>query len=112
MELWIILLVVYGLVSFVQSCIFTVVSRSRNSGNSKLHRKVAYLSHGAWYLEKVFLIGISTEFIYNSNYWAIAIGGVVYAFSAGRGSAFAMRWWAKHVESKDSSYKVGADLKE
>ena len=106
------LLLIYGVVSFFQSSVFAIVSRSRNSGNSKLHRKVSYISHGAWYLEKVFLIGLASEFIASSNYWAIAAGGLVYAFSAGRGSAFGMKWWAKNIETKDASYKVGAELKE
>ena len=106
-------LVAYAVISYFQNAVFTIVSRSRNSGNSKLHKKVAYLSNGIWFANNVFMIGFIWKYLINDPRWyVVAIAGVVYIKATAEGSAFAMRWWAKNVESKDDSYKVGADLKE
>ena len=106
-------LVLYAIISFFQNAIFTIVSRSRNSGNSKLHKKVAYLSNGIWFINSTFMIKLMWEYlIKNPNFWVIIIAGLVYVKATAEGSAVAMRWWARHVESKDDSYKVGAKMKE
>lgn len=106
-------LVAYASISFLQNAIFTIVSRSRNSGNSKLHKKVAYLSNGIWFVNNVFMIQLIWKYLIdNPNWWVVVTAGLIYVKSTAEGSAFAMRWWANHVENKDASYKVGAEMKE
>ena len=58
MVLFILSLVGMYLVGFLQNMIFTLSSRSRNSGDPDYHKKVAYWSNGIWYAMQFFSAGL------------------------------------------------------
>ena len=105
-------LIIFAVISLAQSFVFTIVSRSRNSGNYKLHRIVAYFSNGIWFINQVWIIKIIWTNIVENDIYFLTAAGIVYVISTANGSALGMKIWAKYVESRDTSYKVGAKMKD
>jgi len=104
-------LVIFGPISYFQNVIFTVVSRSRNSGAPKLHLNVAYFSNGIWYINQFWMITMIWAAIKNGQPIFIFCAGCLYILSTAKGSAKSMELWQEYIEIKDESYKVGGILK-
>ena len=103
---------IFAVISFIQNTVFTIVSRSRNSGNHKLHRIVAFLSNGIWFINQVWIIKIIWQNLLNNDILFLVTAGFVYVITTANGSSFGMYFWARVVETKDESYRVGAKMKE
>lgn len=99
-------LIVIASLGYVQSMAFTAVSRSRNSGNPKYHRKCAYISNGIWFISNVFVLKGIWESLESNNIWNILLIGFVYTISTSEGSVAMMR---KLLKLETGSKKVGAN---
>lgn len=81
--LWLALLVP---VAFTQNAVFTLVSRSRNSGDPARHRWAAYASNGVWLLCNGLVFRGFWSFFESGSWWAMVVMGVVYTLSTAEGS--------------------------
>ncbi len=98
-------LFVLAVVGFIQNLSFTLVSRSRNSGDPKYHRRAAYVSNGIWFIAQVLLVNIVWEAIDTGEWWFIAAAWVVYTVSTSEGSVCMMKYLLKNEKGKR---RVGA----
>jgi len=93
-------------VSFIQNMAFTLVSRSRNSGDPDYHRYAAWGSNGVWLLTQAFIAAnIYTPITNMVNQGAdlmdivrIGLTFIVYAISTSEGSVFMMKLLLGYVK--------------
>jgi hypothetical protein len=85
---FILLLLGFGAVSFVQNMAFTWSSRSRNSGDPNYHRKASWCSNGIYYITNALL---TIYIIKTQLWWMLAIQGLVYTITTAEGSVLMMR---------------------
>ena len=95
-------------VSFIQNMAFTLVSRSRNSGDPEYHRYCAWASNGIWFLCYTFLFSSILDDIRAQNWVPIIIVGIVYGLATAEGSVRMMKIAIKKEKGKR---KVGVGLK-
>jgi hypothetical protein len=93
--LWLVLL---APTAFVQNAVFTLVSRSRNSGDPRRHRWAAYASNGIWLLCQVLVWRGFWEFYNNGDLWAMLLMGMVYTLSTAEGSVRMMEMNLGHYQ--------------
>ncbi len=91
------ILILLGVISFIQNMAFTWTSRSRNSGDPAYHRFAAWSSNGIWFATYATLLSIIWEPIQNGDIGTLAIAGVVYVLCTTEGSVFMMRILLGHV---------------
>jgi hypothetical protein len=101
-------LAILSIVSFVQNMAFTLVSRSRNSGDPDYHRYCAWASNGIWFMCYTFLFSSILQDIRDQNWLPIVIVGIVYGLATAEGSVTMMRYAIKKEAGKR---KVGTGLK-
>lgn len=98
---------VLAVVAFIQNMAFTLVSRSRNSGDPEYHRYCAWGSNAIWFLCYTFLFSSILQDIRDQNWMPIIIVGVVYGLATAEGSVLMMRIAMKKESGKR---KVGTGL--
>ena len=98
-------LLILAVLSFVQNMAFTAVSRSRNSGDTKYHFKVALASNGVWFATQVFILKHVWDVLESGDWWKLIIVGFVYTISTAAGSTYMM---AKLLKSETGKRRVGA----
>jgi hypothetical protein len=87
----IIKLMVLFVVAFIQNMAFTLVSRSRNSGDPKRHFKAALGSNSIWFFCNYFILFPELMKIINDgNIWLKIIFMAVYVTATSLGSVFMM----------------------
>ena len=113
---YIIVWVIMACVSFCQNMAFTLVSRSRNSADTKFHRKTAWFSNGVWLICQMFvwkqvwpiLIQVQDLSHVTLVQWMqLIITILVYSFSTAEGSVLMMKIALKTEKGKR---RVGTTL--
>jgi hypothetical protein len=94
-----------ALVAFVQNMFFTMVSRSRSSGDVNYHRKCAWGSNGIWFICQVLIVKEIWTAINNGQWWFVLIAGAVYTVFTTEGSVVMMRHLLK---TEEGNRRVGA----
>jgi len=95
-------LLLLSIAGFIQNMAFTMVSRSRNSGNPERHRYAAWASNGIWAFCFLFLVASVTEPLNQikntpisqwmwSDIREVLITLLVYTLVTAEGSVFMMR---------------------
>ena len=87
----VLLLILLGIVSFVQNMFFTWTSRSRNSGDPDYHRYASWGSNGVWFLAQMFIVKLMWEPLMSGQWLIVLFGGIVYIISTTEGSVFMMK---------------------
>jgi len=100
--IWLLILVV---LAFVQNMAFTLVSRSRNSGDPGYHRYCAWASNGVWFLCQVCIVKSIWDAIDAGNFGFVILAGIAYTLSTTEGSVFMMKHLLKTERGKR---RVGA----
>lgn len=96
---WILWLVALIPVAFVQNAVFTLVSRSRNSGDPRYHFKAALASNSVWLVCQVFVWKGFWSFFSTGDIWPMVAMGVVYTLSTTAGSVWMMKANLGHYKS-------------
>lgn len=104
MEMYI-TLVLLAIVSFVQNMFFTLVSRSRNSGDPGYHRYCAWGSNGVWFICQVMIVKNVWAAINEGNWLLAGLAGLVYAICTTEGSVLMMK---RLLKAESGKRKVGA----
>jgi hypothetical protein len=100
------MLVVFGIVSFVQNMAFTWSSRSRNSKDPNYHRYASWCSNGVYYLTNALL---TLYIVRYQIWWMLVLQGFVYTVTTAEGSVLMMKWLLKKEAGKK---KVGNQFDE
>jgi hypothetical protein len=98
---FILMLLGFGIVSFVQNMAFTWSSRSRNSGDPDYHRKASWCSNGIYYITNALL---TIYIIHTQLWWMLAIQGLVYTLTTAEGSVLMMK---RLIKTEKGKQKVG-----
>jgi hypothetical protein len=104
--LWLALLVP---IAFVQNAVFTLVSRSRNSGNPERHRWAAYASNGIWLVCNGLVFRGFWEFYDGGDLWAMVVMGLVYTLSTTEGSVRMMELNLGYYHNSSNRFLQFAD---
>lgn len=96
---------VLGVVAFIQNMAFTWVSRSRNSGDPKYHRKAALCSNGIWFIANVLIWRQVWMAIETGEWWVLVVAFVVYVVATTEGSVLMMR---RLLRTETGKRRVGA----
>jgi vacuolar-type H+-ATPase subunit I/STV1 len=94
-----------AIVSFVQNMFFTLVSRSRNSGDPGYHRYCAWGSNGVWFICQVMIVKNVWAAINEGNWLLAGLAGLVYAIFTTEGSVLMMK---RLLKAETGKRKVGA----
>lgn len=94
-----------AIVSFIQNMVFTAVSRSRNSGDPKYHRRCAYFSNGIWFVCQFFIWSRIWKAFDNGNLIELIPVAIVYVLATAEGSVVMMKILLKKETGKR---RVGA----
>jgi len=98
-------LIILAVLSFIQNMAFTLVSRSRNSGDSGYHRYCAWASNGVWFLCQVMIVKSVWQAIEAGDYFYVFLAGLIYTLSTTEGSVLMMKHLLKTEKGKR---RVGA----
>lgn len=90
---------IFTVCCLVQNAMFTWSSRSRNSGDPSYHRFAAWASNGIYYITNALVTVFIVKY---SQWWALALQGVLYTIAASEGSVFMMRQLLKREKGKQS----------
>jgi hypothetical protein len=101
-------LTLLGAVSFVQNMMFTLVSRSRNSADTRYHRYCAWGSNGVWFICQVLIVNNIWTAIKDGNWWYVALAGLIYCAATTEGSVMMMKYLIKNEKGQR---RVGAQSK-
>lgn len=85
------LLPLFAIVCYFQNMAFTASSRTRNSGDTKLHRKAAWASNGVYILTHSTFLYLLYRTFTSGNYPLMVITAVVYTLSTTEGSVRMMK---------------------
>ena len=94
-------------VAFVQNMAFTLVSRSRNSGDPDYHRYCAWGSNGIWFLCYMFLMRSIWKDLMAGNMLPVFLVGAAYALATAEGSVLMMKIALRKEKGKR---RVGAPV--
>ena len=94
-------------VAFVQNMAFTLVSRSRNSGDPDYHRYCAWGSNGIWFLCYMFLMRSIWKDLMAGNMLPMFLVGAAYALATAEGSVLMMKIALRKEKGKR---RVGAPV--
>ena len=84
-------LIILFVVAFIQNMAFTLVSRSRNSGNPKRHLKAAIGSNSIWFFCNYFILFPEImKVIESGDIWLRILFMAVYVTATSLGSVFMM----------------------
>jgi hypothetical protein len=100
---WLIL-IPFGVISFIQNMAFTWSSRSRNSGDPDYHRKASWASNGVYYITNA-LLTIYIVKQMSHGVLPMLASGVVYTLTTAEGSVFMMK---KLLKAEQGKRMVGA----
>lgn len=98
-------LIALAIVAFVQNMAFTLVSRSRNSGDPEYHRYAALCSNGIWFLTNILITLQVWTALKTQSWWFVGLCAVVYVIATTEGSVLMMRILLKKETGKR---RVGA----
>jgi len=101
---WIYLLIL-GVMAFIQNMAFTLVSRSRNSGDPGYHRYCAWGSNGIWFMCQVLIVKSVWTAINLGQWWYVICAGLIYTLFTTEGSVLMMKYLLKTEKGKR---RVGA----
>lgn len=87
----------FGVVSFVQNMAFTWSSRSRNSGDPAYHRRASWASNGVYYITNALL---TLYIIKTQIWWMLLLQGLVYTITTAEGSVFMMKFLLKNEKGR------------
>lgn len=95
---YVLMLLAFGAVAFIQNMAFTWSSRSRNSGDPNYHRLAALCSNSVYWLCNLPM----TLFIvdWKNNPVMLGVSGLVYAVATSEGSVLMMRILLKKEAGK------------
>lgn len=105
-------LILLAIVGFFQNAIFTLVSRSRNSGDPQRHFFAAICSNGIWFITTfVLIIPQILDEVASGEWSQVALVGGVYAVATAAGSWAMMKvnlghWYIPFLTEKDKA-RVG-----
>jgi hypothetical protein len=102
---YIVVLILLAIVSFIQNMAFTLVSRSRNSGDPDYHRWCAYASNGIWFICQVLIVKTVWESINRGEWWFVIVAGFVYCLCTAEGSVTMMK---RLLKTEKGKRRVGA----
>lgn len=98
------ILTIVGLIVllFVQNSVFTLVSRSRNSGNTLYHFPIAILSNGIWFVVNyIFIFPEMLKQVEHSDSLGMFYLALLYTIPTSLGSVFMMWLSIKKLEKGD-----------
>jgi hypothetical protein len=87
-------------VAFIQNMSFTLVSRSRNSGDPDYHRYCAWGSNGIWFLCYMFLMRSIWADLMAGNMLPVLLVGAAYALATAEGSVLMMKIALRNEKGK------------
>jgi len=98
-------LALLGAVAFIQNMMFTLVSRSRNSGDPNYHRFCAWGSNGVWIICYLLILKNVWNSVENGNWLYAGLSVLVYTIATTEGSVLMMK---RLIKSETGTRKVGA----
>jgi undecaprenyl pyrophosphate phosphatase UppP len=93
-------LLVFAVIGYFQSTIFTAVSRTRNEDDVGRHRKWSYLSHSTFMIMQIMILGTLLPSLIHGDFIKVAITVLVYTVANAEGSCAMMSRMVKQRYAK------------
>jgi len=101
----VLLLILLGIISFIQNMAFTAVSRSRTSADPEYHRVCSWFSNGIWFICNIMITKTVWNAINSGSWGFVILAGIIYVLCTAEGSVLMMR---KLLKSEKGKRRVGA----